>query len=212
MLLFPYLLFPLLMVLLIIIPFKFTINSLLTLIYTPLQLIKIASNRRLRKNHALEHATINVIEEYYGDQRLSGMAREDGFFILGQLPPGLVEKAARVGLQRLKSGASELVVHKRCGTSLAMANLVSALVFIFLLLNSGHFTFFYLVLALLAAHILGPVLGRIIQRHLTTSTDLSDLFIAGARTGHRQQNIFGFSFSRPDRIFIETYQQQGRAG
>ena len=79
---FPWLLIPLTVFFLfnlLLLPFGFTLRSLFSLLTIPGQIWQIATNRRLRANHALEHATINVIEEYYGPQQLAGFAREDGF-------------------------------------------------------------------------------------------------------------------------------------
>ncbi|MCJ7788827.1 MAG: hypothetical protein MUP69_01360, partial [Candidatus Atribacteria bacterium] len=51
---------------LIFIPYGFTVYSLITLITVPQQIINIAKNKTIRRNHALEHATINVLERYAG--------------------------------------------------------------------------------------------------------------------------------------------------
>lgn len=200
---FPYLLLPLLLVLAVLLPFKFTITSLITLIYAPAQLFKIATNRKLRKNHALEHATINVIEEVYGPQRLSGLAREDGFFILGPVSPQLVEKAAWEALLRLRQGSADLVVHHRCGSSLVVGNLVGAVVFLFLLLYTGHLTLINVLFALLISSLIGPGMGRFSQRYFTTCAELHDMTIVGIRPD-RKGGLFGFMGTTSNRIFIAT--------
>ena len=43
--------------------------------------------QKVRRNHALEHATVNVIEERYGPSNIAGMAYEDGFTLKGTLDP-----------------------------------------------------------------------------------------------------------------------------
>ena len=59
-------------------PFHFAFYSIFNIFTIPLQLIKIAFNKRLRANHALEHATINVIEERLGCLNLAGWGRMTG--------------------------------------------------------------------------------------------------------------------------------------
>ena len=76
------LLFPL--TILLIVPFAFALGSLNTLLTLPFQMIAVALDKERRRNHALEHATVNVLEERIG-QRLpiSGFAEADGFFVNG---------------------------------------------------------------------------------------------------------------------------------
>lgn len=45
---------------LFILPLQFFFYSLVTIVTVPWQLIQIASDRRMRQNHACEHATVNV--------------------------------------------------------------------------------------------------------------------------------------------------------
>jgi len=88
---------------LIFIPYGFTIYSLITLVTVPQQIINIAKNKAIRRNHALEHATINVLEKYAGGRLpLSGLAQKNGFIISGAQDPNLVVEAAQEGLNLLK--------------------------------------------------------------------------------------------------------------
>lgn len=186
---FPWLLLPLVLVFffnLLLIPFGFTIRSVLNLLTVPGELIKIAMNPNLRKNHALEHATINVIEERYGPQRLSGQATEGGFYIYGAVDPTILEAAARIGHGRLLAGEKNLVVHRRCGTTIAAANFVSSAAFLALLLATRHFTFFNVVIALFMANLIGPLLGTVLQKYVTTCWDVRDREIVGIEQSWEQ--------------------------
>lgn len=153
--------------------------SLAEALRLPGQFLAIAYNRRLRRNHALEHATINVLEERMGPQRLAGLAREDGFWLKGYGDPAVIREAAEEGLARLKRGDASLAVHDRCGTSRAAANLVTTLVLFVLLLGFGRFSLVNVLLAVVAANLGGPLLGRLFQRFVTTSVDVQDVFIVG---------------------------------
>ena len=162
-------------------------------------------NPNLRKNHALEHATINVIEERYGPQRLSGQAAEDGFYIYGAIAPTIVEAAARIGLGRLLAGEKDLVVHRRCGTTIAAANFVSSAAFLVLLLATHHFTFFNVVIALLLANLIGPLLGTVLQKYVTTSWDVRDRGITGIEQSWERPAPLLLSWAAvPQRFFVRT--------
>lgn len=206
--LFPSLLIPigfLMMLLILFIPFKFTFDSLIILLTAPEQIIKIAVNPKLRRNHALEHATINVLEESYGHQQLSGLAREDGFLIQGIINPVVLQQAAQEGLQRLKAGEQGLVIHDRCGTSLMVGNLLSALIFFGLLLSTGHFTILYVLVAVVCSRLLGPIVGRYTQKFLTTSADVEGMVIEEIRSETKFNNLFGLSISnKPQKLFVKT--------
>ena len=114
----PYLLIPVFAffaLLVLLLPFQFTVNSLFHIFTIPGQIYKIATNRVLRMNHALEHATVNVLERKYGYKNLAGYAENNGFFIIGTNNIFQVEQAAREGLSLLKRGEKELAIHESVG-------------------------------------------------------------------------------------------------
>ncbi|SDL37473.1 DUF6391 domain-containing protein [Halarsenatibacter silvermanii] len=175
----PFLLFFLFLLLLI--PLKFTLTSLTSLFSVPGELYRIAKKPALRKNHALEHATINVLEELFPYEGLSGYAEEDGFYILGVEDISRVEKAAREGLKRLSRGEKELVIHDRCGTTITAANLASAVIFLIILFTTGFFSIWTMLLAMGLANLVGPFLGRFLQTYVTTSHQVESVEIVSAR-------------------------------
>jgi len=172
-------LFILILIGLLLLPLHFLAFSVINIITVPYQLIKIAFNRDLRRNHALEHATINVIEEHFGPLNLVGFGKENGFVIQGPVEAELVEKAARTGLGRLKAGESELAVHQRCGTSMLAVNFVASALVLVLLWYLGYFGILYIVPALIGAQFIGPHLGKFFQSFVTTATDVQGMEIAG---------------------------------
>lgn len=184
--------------------------SLYTILTVPLEIWRIATNKRLRKNHALEHATINVIEERFGATNLAGLARVDGFYIKGFVDPILLEEAARVALFRLKNGEKELAVHKRCGTTMAMVNFLSAVTFLTLLFFTGYLTVLNVIIALLVSYILGPILGPWVQRKLTTLADVRDMEIIGVEYGGSGIRMWGLPFFYiPTDFFVRTVERKG---
>ena len=70
----------------------------------PRQLMAIVGNRILRRNHALEHATIVVMMEREPGRKLNGFSTDEGFFVQGVRSLEEVDSAAREALQRLRNG------------------------------------------------------------------------------------------------------------
>ncbi|MFW5976678.1 MAG: DUF6391 domain-containing protein [Bacillota bacterium] len=179
-------------------PFKFTIDSLFNIFTVPGQIYKIATNPDLRKNHALEHATVNLLEKDFGYQNLAGYARENGFFIIGVDNPVKVKTAAEKGLYLMKKGNSHLAIHKNCGTSMIMANFVSALIFLILLFYTGYFSIMSMVVAIILAHLIGPILGRKVQQYFTTTPEIKEMNISSTRLEP------GNYWKQPHKIFVKT--------
>jgi hypothetical protein len=141
----------------------------------------------VRRNHALEHATIAVLLRRLGrDVRLIGRATRDGYYLYANVPTELVEDSTREALQRLKSGEGHLAVSPLCGTNLAVAGALAGVASL-VTLGDGRRAdrlpnvIFASMLAVVAAQ---PV-GRAVQRYLTTSPDLADTEIVGIKVGGR---------------------------
>ncbi len=167
---------------LVLVPLWLALTTLAGALGTPGRFLSIAGNRRLRQNHALEHATLNVLEERYGrPQRLTGQANAGGFVLRGYADPDTVRWAAEEGLARLKRGERGLAVHRGCGTSIAAANLVSSLALLVALLGLGRLSLVNVLLAMVVAQFGGPLLGRLAQRFLTTTARVDDVYITGFR-------------------------------
>src|SRR5436853_4329170 len=80
----------------------------------------------IRRNHALEHATVSVMLAQIGPTvRLVGRAVPNGFYIYGRVPTELIQHSAEEGLARLKRGEAHLAVTPLCGTNLAVAGIVA---------------------------------------------------------------------------------------
>lgn len=199
---FPYLLLPILAFFLIsfifLLPYMCVFNSIFNIITIPGQIMKIATDRRVRKNHSLEHATVNVLEERYGRPlNIGGLAYSDGFTLSGpDLPPAYeVLDAAREALYRMKNGEIHLAIHQRCGTSIAAANLIFSVFFILVLVFYKHLSIFNVLAAFFLANMLAIPFGRTLQRFFTTYPDVRDLIIA---------DIYGkdYTFWFPFEIFL----------
>lgn len=205
---FPVLLIPLFLIaifMLFFLPFKFTIDSFFNLFSVPKQIYQIATNPKLKKNHGLEHATINILEKEYGYNNLAGYAEEDGFYIMGVNNTVYVEEAARKGLSLMKEGKDKLAIHKRCGTSMTVANFLSAVIFLILLLSSGYFSIFNMIIAIVIANLIGPYLGQIVQGKFTTTANVQEMEIKSSYFSEDGSLNRSF-FNQPVKIFVETEQ------
>src|SRR3972149_2408845 len=79
----------------------------------------------VRRNHALEHATISVLASRLGrDIRLVGRATRNGFYLYGDMTPEQVRESTIEALHRLRRGESHLAVSPMCGTNLAVAGIL----------------------------------------------------------------------------------------
>jgi hypothetical protein len=133
----------------------------------------------VRRNHALEHATISILLSRHGPQtRVLGRAAPDGFYIYGDVPTEALREFAQEGLARLQRGESHLAVSPLCGTNLAVAGVLAGLASLFAV--GGRTRLQGLPGALMAAMlavIAAQPLGRLVQKHLTTSPELDGLRI-----------------------------------
>lgn len=164
---------------LLFIPLGFAASSFIWLIVGPKQLFSVLTNRRVRQNHALEHATATILERRYG-VRVSGLAYREGFAVKASLPdPERVADTATLALHRLQRGERALAIHPKCGTTLVVVNIVSALVFVTLLLVTGQISILTVAVALLVAHLVGPLASAFVQRYVTTLPDVEDVRILG---------------------------------
>jgi hypothetical protein len=131
---------------------------------------------RVRRNHALEHATITIVTERHPSVFLRGRSNRKGFYIFGDIDTEELRSAIAEALQRLRKGEEELAIHPRCGTNLAVAGILSGLsAALATQLKPRQNRFSYAILASLASLMVAPQLGTVTQRHLTTLADVADL-------------------------------------
>ncbi|HEX9797269.1 MAG TPA: DUF6391 domain-containing protein [Anaerolineales bacterium] len=155
---------------------------------------------RIRRNHALEHATIHLLTAQGPRTTLIGRADSRGFFLYGNVPTERVGQAAAEALNRLRSGEHQLAIHPNCGTNLLTAGLLAGSAAFLALIGERKDEAWQdrlgrwpaaILLATLALLVAQP-LGLQAQRHLTTQGDPGNLEIltvrrrgAGDRTIHR---------------------------
>lgn len=152
---------------------------------------------KVRRNHALEHATIHILNQRYPHIRLMGRSAPGSFYIYGDIEAEIVRAAAEEALARLKRGEKGLAVHPRCGTNLATAGVLAGLSAFFIMSGRSRSRLAKLPEVLFAATvavILAQPLGWAIQKHITTSTELDGVFIRGVS----RQAVGGIATHRVD--------------
>ncbi len=144
---------------------------------------------RIRRNHALEHATLHMLETRQPDLRAGGRATAQGFYLYGDLPDeASVMAAANEAIRRLQAGQRGLAVHPRCGTNVVTAGILSGALAMLGILASGRRAPWYVQLpnAILGAMIgalLAQPLGPWMQAKVTTSSEMNGARIRSIRSG-----------------------------
>ena len=158
-------------------PILYSLRAVGSLFFYPRQLKNVFGNRILRRNHALEHATIVVMMEREPGRRFNGFSDDSGFFVQGVRSTDEVDGAAREALRRLQAGEKKLAVHRNCGTTIVAANLLAA-VFFFAAMGVGLYMSWPLYLMILVGIVLSLLLrvplSLLLQRFVTTDADLSN--------------------------------------
>jgi len=141
----------------------------------------------VRRNHALEHATIAVLLRRLGhDVRMVGRATRDGYYLYADVPTDLLEDSTREALHRMQAGEGHLAVSALCGTNLAVAGALAGVASMVTMGNGNRSERLpNVILASMLAVLAAQPIGRLVQRYLTTSPDLSDTEIVAVKTGGR---------------------------
>jgi hypothetical protein len=185
-------------VFLFLLPILFSLQAVGSLFVYPKQLRAIFGNKILRRNHALEHATIVVMMEREPGRKLNGFSTDDGFFVQGVRSISDVESAAREAMRRLQNGEKRLAIHRNCGTTIVAANLLAAIFFLVtlgLVLYLGVGNLYLMILgSVVLAFALRIPLSLILQRFVTTDADLTNAevgWVEPAQPGDLKSGIFG---------------------
>jgi Domain of unknown function (DUF6391) len=147
-------------------------------------------SRRVRRNHALEHATITILSGMLPSLSVSARSFSHGFVIFGDVDLGLLRSAADEALSRLQAGEAELAIHPNCGTNLVVG---VSLVTLGTLLGMASSQMRTRVASAAASSVAGLMaarpLGEYVQKHFTTLPDLKGVRIKDIS----RRKFFGFT-------------------
>lgn len=155
--------------------------------------------RRIRQNHALEHATITILSGMVRNLNVSARSSSSGFIVFGNVDLVVLRRAVDEALRRLQAGEAELAIHPNCGTNLVVG---VSLVAMGTLLGMASTRTRTRVAAAVGSSIAGLAAGRplgeFVQKHFTTLPDL-----AGVRvTTIERRSVLGVKF-----IEVKTVQE-----
>ena len=134
---------------------------------------------RVRRNHALEHATVAVLLEQGFGPPLGGYSTPGGFLVFGRVPTDAVVQAARDALQQLRDGQHERAVSPYCGTNILTGALLAGLASLLILGRKGSRLqrLPTAVAAIVGTTIVSRPIGNTIQRRYTTLSDMTGVEI-----------------------------------
>ncbi|MFH1560873.1 MAG: DUF6391 domain-containing protein [Chloroflexota bacterium] len=150
--------------------------------------------KKIRRNHALEHATITIAHSRLNERGiLGGNSTQWGFFVYGDVPTEVLSQAASEALERLRAGEKELAISPYCGTNLVVSAALTGLACAWALGSERRWSKLPGVIsAAMVALVAARPIGYQVQKHLTTSGAVGRLSIrdinrmgAGGLTVHR---------------------------
>ena len=138
---------------------------------------------RIRRNHALEHATVALLLERGGKLPIGGYSLPSGFVIWARCEPETAIAAASDALELLNDGYGELAISPYCGTNFA----ASVALGIGAAYIAGRGRGFWpklrgAAVGFAVASAFGRPVGRLVQKRLTVRADVEGAEIAAVRT------------------------------
>ncbi len=137
---------------------------------------------RVRRNHAVEHATIHVLSARNPHLQLIGRTTLPGFTLYGWVRTEEVASAVAEALDRLRAGEHHLAVHPRCGTNLVVGGMLAGLaafgaMFFPRRSKSRLSRLPDVLLATMVALIAAQPLGLVLQERVTTSPEVGGVSV-----------------------------------
>jgi hypothetical protein len=136
---------------------------------------------RIRRNHGLEHATLQVLAKHFPHQAMAGYSYPGGFLLVGNIQTEKLRESVEEALERLRNGEHGLAIHPGCGTNYLTTGVLAGLAGGVAMLGAGRRIRDRLerlplafALATLGVIISQP-LGRALQEWVTTDGNPGDL-------------------------------------
>lgn len=80
---------------------------------------------KVRRNHALEHAALQILSRKYPGKGLVGNSDMRGFWVFGDVSTEHLQDAIDEALARLKNGEHQLAIHPHCGTNYVTSGIIA---------------------------------------------------------------------------------------
>ncbi len=189
----------------VVLPLWLAVGSLYWIAVSPSSYLPLIRSVKARRNHALMHAVLSVLEERYGALDAEGVPSDQGFTLRGLFDRQEVLHAAREALARVVGGEVRLVSRKRCAPSVMTLAIPMAVAALLLLWWVGGMT--ALRAALLFAGAFGlACLGAPRLQRWFLSGDLEGMEIVGVEERRiRRKGVVFLSLSLGlGEIFVRT--------
>jgi hypothetical protein len=137
----------------------------------------------IRRNHGLEHATINLLSKKFPANSFSGYSDHKGFWIVGDVSTDALLETAQQALTRMKGGERKLAIHDNCGSNYVISGLIAGTLAWLGMLGTGNSfkkkldRWPLLVLLVTGALIVAQPLGPKVQEHVTTKGEPGNLAV-----------------------------------
>ena len=148
--------------------------------------------RQLRRNHALEHATINLASQRFPGTQFVGFSDPQGFSLYTALSADKVAPLVHEAIATLKAGHGQFAVHENCGTNIVVTAMLTTMA---TLMAMGRRTkrplrrlverLPYAVLLNAFALFAAPSAGHWIQSNVTTDPHLENVEIGAVFTDNK---------------------------
>ena len=139
----------------------------------------------VRRNHALEHATMQIFSAKKPGVRMAGYSNPQGFWVFGNIELEELRDTVEEAQRRLRAGESRLAIHPHCGTNFAISGLAAGTAAWLAMLGSDGslrrkldrlpLVTTLVTLVLILTFPLGPK----VQERVTTDAQLGDLRVVG---------------------------------
>ena len=147
-----------------------------------MQARRITAIERLRRNHALEHATVALLLERGAKPPIGGYSLPSGFLIWANCEQEAVSGAASDALALLNDGYAELAISPYCGTNFAASVALGGIAAYLAGRGRGLWPKIRGALVGFAvASALGRPVGRLVQRRLTVRANVAGAEIVTVR-------------------------------
>jgi hypothetical protein len=137
----------------------------------------------IRRNHGLEHATINLLSKKYPARGFAGHSDSKGFWIIGEISTDELADIAQQALVRMIAGEHGLAIHAHCGTNAVTTGVVAGSVAWLATLRTENNwqkkldRLPWIITLVTGAIILSQPLGPKVQEKVTTSGTPGNLVI-----------------------------------
>lgn len=136
---------------------------------------------RVRRNHALEHATLQILARKIQNLSAAGYSDTNGFWIIGQVNTEVLEQAVNEAASRLRAGEYQLAIHPTCGTNFVASGVVAGtLAWLGMVFNRSGVRrnlerLPVLISLVTVGIILAQPLGPMLQARVTVNPNIGDL-------------------------------------